>query len=74
LYVSSASAIIVDDMATVTVNSLLCEQTYSIVAGGVITDNVMMDQILDGPKFQTEIFNASSCPTTSALNGKVVIC
>ena len=76
--ITSASAIIVDDMARVTVTGLVCEETYSIVAGGIITNGVMMDQTLDGPRFHTEIILASACPvvittTTTMTTGKGVI-
>ena len=76
--ITSASAIITDDMATVTVTGLVCEKTYSIVAGGIITNDVMMDQMLDGPRFHTEIILASACPlvittTTTMTTGKGVI-
>jgi len=40
---SSASAIINDNnMATVTVSSLPCEETYSITAGAIVTTEGMM--------------------------------
>ena len=74
---SSDSAAIMDNMATVTVNGLVCEQIYSIVAGGIITNDVMMDRTLDGPRFHTETITASACPvvitTTTMTTGKRVI-
>ncbi|XP_065912117.1 uncharacterized protein [Dysidea avara] len=61
----TASATIVDDMATVTISSLQCEGTYSITAGGIV------DQTLDGPRFHIETITAAECvmiPTaTSSL-------
>ena len=74
---SSASAAIMNDMATVTVTGLVCEETYSIVAGGIITNGVMVDQTLDGPRFHMETILASACPvvitTTMMTIGKRVI-
>ncbi|XP_065912197.1 uncharacterized protein [Dysidea avara] len=58
----SASATIMNDMATVTVSGLVCKETYSIIAGGIITNGVMMDRTLDGPRFQTETILAPACP------------
>ncbi|XP_065897957.1 uncharacterized protein [Dysidea avara] len=58
----SASAIIMNHMATVTVTGLVCEETYSIIAGGIITNDVMIDRTLDGPRFHTETILASACP------------
>ena len=74
---SSASAAIMNDMATVTVSGLGCGQTYSIVAGGIITNDVMMDRTLDGPRFHMETILASACPvvvtTTTMTTGKGVV-
>ncbi|XP_065897929.1 adhesion G protein-coupled receptor L3-like isoform X2 [Dysidea avara] len=58
----SASATIMDGMATVTVTGLVCEETYSIVAGGIITNDVMMDRTLDGPRVYTGTILAAACP------------
>ena len=72
---SSASATINDDnMATVTISSLQCEETYSITAGGIITTGGMMGQTLDGPRFHTEIVPTASCTImlTTTLFGKNV--
>ena len=66
-----------NDMATVTVSGLVCKETYSIIAGGIITNGVMMDRTLDGPRFQTETILAPACPvvitTTTMTIGKRVI-
>ena len=43
-------------MATVTINQLMCEQMYTIIAGG-ITDNDLI-----GPQFQREVVSAPACP------------
>ncbi|XP_065892637.1 uncharacterized protein [Dysidea avara] len=69
----SASATIMGDMATVTVNGLVCEQTYSIVAGGIVTNDVLMVRTLDGPRFHMETIVALACPviiSTTAMTMK----
>ena len=60
-------------MATVTVGGLTCEETYSIVAGGLFTDGI--DQTLDGPRFHSEIITASTCPLNQTMTtfGKRVL-
>ena len=61
-------------MATVTVTGLVCEETYSIIAGGIITNDVMIDRTLDGPRFHTETILASACPVViTTTTGKRVI-
>ena len=60
LCIFSDSAIIPDDMdsVTVTVSGLVCERAYEIVAGG--TDG----SALVGPRIQQEkMVTAGSCPT-----------
>ena len=73
LIICLASATISDDMATVTITGLACEQTFSIVAGAIITNNGTMEQTLCGPRFQTGTVSATACPTipsTSTIAGK----
>jgi len=55
----------------VTVSSLACEQTYSIVVGAIITNIGTMEQTLSGPRLQAGIFTASSCPTTSSSSTEI---
>ena len=76
LIIYSASATISDNMATVTITGLACEQTFSIVAGAIITSNVTMETMLDGPRFQGNPYIASSCsmtPTPTTSIGKRVL-
>ena len=77
IIITSASATIMGDMATVTVNGLVCEQTYSIVAGGIVTNDVLMVRTLDGPRFHMETIVALACPviisTTAMTMSKGVI-
>lgn len=54
-----------------TVSSLACEQTYSIVVGAIITNIGTMEQTLSGPRLQAGIFTASSCPTTSSSSTEI---
>ena len=63
-------------MATVTISSLQCEETYSITAGGIITTEGMMGRTLDGPRFHTEIVPTASCMIilTTTLFGKNYNC
>lgn len=71
-----ASAFIDDNqMATVTVNGVLCEKTYSIVAGGIFIDGT-----LDGPRFHADLtITTSACPvypvypTTTFSEGVIFI-
>jgi len=60
-------------MATVTISSLQCEQTYSIIAGGIITVDVTMDRTLDGPRFHSGIITAAACPVTAFTTSKKTI-
>lgn len=66
IFAASAS-IDENDMATVTVSSLICGETYSILAGGIFTD-----QMLDGPRFHMETVTASACPViqTTVISSK----
>ena len=76
IFISSASATLNNnDMATANLNGLVCEEMYSIIAGGVITNVAMMDQTLVGPRFHMETITAPACPvgiqTTSVSTGKI---
>ena len=53
-----------DNMATVTVSNLACEQTYTVTAGGIVIGG-MDERELIGPQFrQPAIVTAGPCPTT----------
>ena len=73
-YISSASATISNDMATVTVSGFACEETYFIVAGGISINNGATEHTLVGPRFLgMDYYIASSCPvmvTMSSLSGE----
>ena len=61
-----ASPAIMNGMATVTVSQLICEQMYTVTAGGIIMDP---GYELIGSRFCIETISASSCPpmpTTSS--------
>ncbi|XP_065894750.1 mucin-22-like isoform X2 [Dysidea avara] len=68
----SASATIMDGMATVTVTGLVCEETYSIVAGGIITNDVMMVRTLDGPRFHMETITVAACPVVISTTAMIM--
>jgi len=71
-----ASATISDRMATVTITGLACEQTFSIVAGAIITNNVTMEQMLCGPRLQIGNLASTVCQTilsASAITGKKLL-
>ena len=55
----SGSAAITSNMATVTVRNLQCQQTYTITAGGILSNNMLV-----GPQFRGGIITAGSCSTT----------
>ena len=55
----SDSARIIDNMATVTVMNLQCQQTYNITAGGILSNGMLV-----GPQFRRETITAGSCSTT----------
>ena len=57
-------------MATVTVGVLMCEQTYSIVAGGIVTDVVTMGQTLDGPRYFVGTVTTHDCAITQSTSGE----
>jgi len=65
-------------MATVTVSSLQCDETYDmtydITAGGIFSTEVM-GQTLDGPRFHTETVSSTSCTmiSTTTLPSKEVL-
>ena len=46
-------------MATVTVRNLQCQQTYTITAGGILSNGMLV-----GPQFRRETITAGSCSTT----------
>ena len=52
-----ASPAIMNGMATVTISQLICEQMYTITAGGITNDGQLV-----GPRFRRETISASSCP------------
>ena len=53
----SGSAAIMDNIATVTVDGLVCEKIYTIVAGGVDNDGNLV-----GPQFYQGTVTVGSCP------------
>ena len=55
----SGSTTITSNMATVTVSNLQCQQTYTITAGGILSNNMLV-----GPQFRRETITAGSCSTT----------
>ena len=57
--VFSGSGTIENEMATVTISQLICEQMYTITAGGIIMDP---DYKLTGPRFRRETASAPACP------------
>ena len=75
-YFSSVGVALVNDddnAATVTVNGLQCQGTYSITAGGILTTDGVMDQTLEGPRIHLETIIASPClamSSTTTLTGK----
>jgi len=63
-------------MATVTVTSLQCDETYAITAGGIFSIEVM-GQTLDGPRFHTETVPTVPCPmipTATSYSKEVLLC
>ena len=62
-------------MATVTINQLMCEQMYTITAGGII---INPEYELIGPRFRRETVSAPACPvfptSTSTSIGKTYMC
>ena len=57
------SPAIMNGMATVTISQLICEQMYTITAGGITNDSQLV-----GPRFRRETINASSCPPMSTTS------
>ena len=55
----SGSATIINNMATVTVMNLQCQQTYTITAGGILSNGMLV-----GPQFSGGVITAGSCSTT----------
>ena len=71
---STASAIITDVMLTVTVTvpDLVCEQMYTIVAGGInIVDE---ERVLDGPRLRGMEYSASACPVMQVASTSIGEC
>ena len=52
-------------MATVTISQLVCEQMYTITAGGIIMN---LDYELIGPRFYGETISAPACPIPSTTS------
>ncbi|XP_065912153.1 uncharacterized protein [Dysidea avara] len=75
--VSASATLNNNDMATANLNGLVCEEMYSIIAGGVITNVAMMDQTLVGPRFHMETITAPACPvgiqTTSVSTVSITV-
>ena len=70
---SSGSAAVMDIVATVSINGLVCEKIYIIIAGGVDSDGNLV-----GPQFHQETVTAGPCPrssivTTTMPTGKIYI-
>ena len=56
-------------MATVTISQLVCEQMYTITAGGIIMDP---DYELIGPQFRRETISAPACPLTPTFSSTYI--
>ena len=63
--VFKGSAAIENEMATVTISQLVCEQMYTITAGGIIMNP---GYELIGPRFYAETVSAPACPIPSTTS------
>ena len=57
-----------DNVATVSINRLVCEKIYIIIAGGVDSDGSLV-----GPQFHQETVTAGPCPTPSVVTTTIPI-
>ena len=72
MYIHLGIAPIINEMATVTINGLMCEEEYMIIAGGTLNGQLV------GPKSSHGIVTAGSCPpiavtTTATITSVTVI-
>ena len=62
----SGSATIIGHMATVTFMNLQCQQTYTITAGGILRNGMLI-----GPQFRRETITVGSCSTATQTSPPV---
>ena len=72
IYVHTGMAVITNGMATVTIDGLECEVTYTLTAGGTLSGTLV------GPRSSHGTITSGSCPppmpipsvSTPSMNGK----